>query len=121
MVLVDGDSMLIGDASKRYVLPVIAHGKHKDLKEITPTTLVKLLNGEYSHVVETFEVIDCRYPYEYEGGHIKGAINIHTQKQLHEKYLVSKESVTAKSTQSPSGRHILLFHCEFSSQRAPDL
>ncbi|CAG7832716.1 unnamed protein product [Allacma fusca] len=118
MELIDKDPMLIGDASKRFVLPII-EGKHKDLKEIGGETLVKVLNGEYKHVVDRFEVIDCRYPYEYEGGHIKGAINIHTQKQLHQKYLQSKSAVC--SADPPVGRHIIVFHCEFSSHRAPDL
>lgn len=29
------------------------------------------MNGGYSDVVERLFIIDCRYPYEYEGGHIK--------------------------------------------------
>src|SRR4029434_1721797 len=30
-----------------------------------------LLEGRYSCLVESFLVVDCRYPYEYQGGHIK--------------------------------------------------
>ncbi len=33
--------------------------------------MVKAMNGQYSDLVERLFVIDCRYPYEYEGGHIK--------------------------------------------------
>lgn len=29
------------------------------------------MNREFSDVVERLFIIDCRYPYEYEGGHIK--------------------------------------------------
>lgn len=29
------------------------------------------MNGQFSDVVERLFIIDCRYPYEYEGGHIK--------------------------------------------------
>lgn len=29
------------------------------------------MNGQFSEVVERLFIIDCRYPYEYEGGHIK--------------------------------------------------
>lgn len=27
--------------------------------------------GKFSNIVERFVIVDCRYPYEYEGGHIK--------------------------------------------------
>lgn len=29
------------------------------------------VHGQFSDVVERLFIIDCRYPYEYEGGHIK--------------------------------------------------
>ena len=29
------------------------------------------MDGKYDDVVESFTVIDARYPYEYKGGHIK--------------------------------------------------
>lgn len=30
-----------------------------------------MLAGKFSNIVERFVIVDCRYPYEYEGGHIK--------------------------------------------------
>lgn len=33
--------------------------------------MVALLMGKFSNIVEKFVIVDCRYPYEYEGGHIK--------------------------------------------------
>ena len=30
-----------------------------------------VLSGKYDHVINSFKIIDCRYPYEYSGGHIK--------------------------------------------------
>lgn len=33
--------------------------------------MVALLTGKFSNIVEKFVIVDCRYPYEYEGGHIK--------------------------------------------------
>ena len=30
-----------------------------------------LTSGEFDDEVEDFHVIDCRYPYEFEGGHIQ--------------------------------------------------
>ena len=33
--------------------------------------LAKVIEGHYNDIVERFTIIDCRYPYEFEGGHIK--------------------------------------------------
>ena len=30
-----------------------------------------LLEGSYSDQINKYLIIDCRYPYEYEAGHIK--------------------------------------------------
>lgn len=35
-----------------------------------------LLSGEYDEAVNSFTIIDCRYPYEYSGGHIKVYSNV---------------------------------------------
>jgi len=32
--------------------------------------MAKLLQYEYSDVIEKCTIVDCRYPYEYDGGHI---------------------------------------------------
>lgn len=32
--------------------------------------LAELMTGGFSDVVDHYEVVDCRYPYEYEGGHV---------------------------------------------------
>lgn len=68
-----------------------------------------LLNGSYKNIVPSFQVIDCRYPYEYEGGHIKNAINIFMPSKLEEGLL-----------RNPT-KTILIFHCEFSQKRGPNL
>ena len=59
-----------------------------------------------------------RYPYEYEGGHIKGAENIYTQQQILSLLPETKQKPPA---QDENNRQILIFHCEFSSERAPNL
>lgn len=33
--------------------------------------MVEALTDHFNHLVERVIVIDCRYPYEFEGGHIK--------------------------------------------------
>lgn len=63
-----------------------------------------------------------RYPYEYEGGHIKGAINIYTKEHLLKDYTEDKLGKKSHKVEHVSGkRNVLIFHCEFSSERGPNL
>ncbi|XP_029403067.1 LOW QUALITY PROTEIN: M-phase inducer phosphatase 3 [Mus pahari] len=105
--------LLIGDFSKVCVLPTVP-GKHPDLKYISPDTVAALLSGKFQSVIERFYIIDCRYPYEYLGGHILGALNLHSQKELHEFFL--RKPVVPLDIQK---RVIIVFLCEFSSERGP--
>ncbi|XP_075072016.1 M-phase inducer phosphatase 1-B-like isoform X2 [Mixophyes fleayi] len=106
------DDDLIGDFSKPYCLPV-EKGKHQDLKYIRSHTLAHLLSGGYKDIVQTYHIVDCRYPYEYAGGRIKGAWNVHREEQISEYFL--------KDPGLSQCRRVLIFHCEFSSERAPKL
>mmetsp|Transcript_44487 Transcript_44487/g.59023 ORF Transcript_44487/g.59023 Transcript_44487/m.59023 type:complete len:106 (+) Transcript_44487:659-976(+) len=62
-------------------------------------------------------IIDCRFDYEYQGGHIKGAINIDNQEALERVFLHDVE----KLRQLMRSRTIIVFHCEFSEKRGPTL
>uniref|UniRef100_A0A2I2Z2J6 M-phase inducer phosphatase n=1 Tax=Gorilla gorilla gorilla TaxID=9595 RepID=A0A2I2Z2J6_GORGO len=112
--LLDSDHReLIGDYSKAFLLQTV-DGKHQDLKYISPETMVALLTGKFSNIVDKFVIVDCRYPYEYEGGHIKTAVNLPLERDA--------ESFLLKSPITPCSldkRVILIFHCEFSSERGP--
>lgn len=105
---------LIGDFTKSHSLPLIV-GKHQDLKSISTQTMAQLIRGDFKHLIQDFLVVDCRYPYEYEGGHITNAINIYTKEKLLEKFF-NENSLTA-----PSSSTVVIFHCEFSSKRGPKL
>nr|XP_033796471.1 M-phase inducer phosphatase 3-like isoform X1 [Geotrypetes seraphini] len=109
------DENLIGDFSKTYCLPV-EDGKHQDLKYISSATVASLLNGQYDQVVEEFYVVDCRFPYEYTGGHIKGALNLYREEHLKEAFFQRPQCIS-----SDQRRIIMIFHCEFSSERGPRL
>ncbi|KAH0513947.1 M-phase inducer phosphatase 2 [Microtus ochrogaster] len=133
---------LIGDYSKAFLLQTV-DGKHQDLKYISPETtectdqhksqgkpglptspagtnsagllqMVALLTGKFSNIVEKFVIVDCRYPYEYEGGHIKNAVNLPLERDV-ETFLLERPIVPC----SLDKRIILIFHCEFSSERGP--
>uniref|UniRef100_A0A5F9DJD9 M-phase inducer phosphatase n=1 Tax=Oryctolagus cuniculus TaxID=9986 RepID=A0A5F9DJD9_RABIT len=104
---------LIGDFSKVCVLPTVS-GRHQDLKYINPETVADLLLGKFQGLIEKFYIIDCRYPYEYLGGHIQGALNLYSQEELRNFFL--KKPIVPLDVQK---RIILVFHCEFSSERGP--
>ncbi|XP_037297569.1 M-phase inducer phosphatase isoform X2 [Manduca sexta] len=106
---------LIGDFSLPFALPLTS-GEHSDLKSISCETLAGLLRGEYEDSISEFQVIDCRYPYEYDGGHILGAVNLYTQDQVLD--LVNKP---LQPREDEAKRRILVFHCEFSRERGPKL
>lgn len=93
------------DNGERHVLPTLGTGRCDSIRRITPHVLKGLLTKEINM---PYILVDCRYSYEYEGGHIINAININTVEQVKEFY--KKESAVA-----------LIFHCEFSSVRAPFL
>ncbi|XP_033890548.3 M-phase inducer phosphatase 1-like [Acipenser ruthenus] len=113
-LLLDNDMKeLIGDFTKPFVLPTV-DGRHQDLKYITSEMMVAALNGEFDDRVERIVIIDCRYPYEFEGGHIKGAVNLHMEEQV-EDYLLK----CPLTLSTPEKRLVLVFHCEFSSERGP--
>ncbi|KAG8506563.1 M-phase inducer phosphatase 3, partial [Galemys pyrenaicus] len=104
---------LIGDFSKVCALPIVS-GRHQDLKYVNPETVAALLLGKFQSLIEKFYIIDCRFPYEYLGGHIQGALNMYSQEELYNFFL--KKPIVPLNTQK---RIIILFHCEFSSERGP--
>jgi M-phase inducer phosphatase 2 len=66
-------------------------------------------------IYDRIVIIDCRFPYEFDGGHIKGAVNITNADDL-ENLLLESEHLAEMGS-----RLCLIFHCEFSSQRGPKL
>ncbi|XP_052778610.1 cdc25-like protein phosphatase twine [Mya arenaria] len=108
------DPEVVADGSRPYTIPTV-HGKHKDLKAISPDTMDAVLRGCYDDEIGRLTVIDCRYPYEFEGGHIRGAVNLFTRDMVRD-FLLSHIDDDATS-----GRHVLVFHCEFSSERGPKM
>ncbi|KAG0417694.1 M-phase inducer phosphatase 3, partial [Dictyocoela roeselum] len=84
-------------------LPTIGYGKSDSIRRISGDVVKELLDGDRKYLI-----IDCRYDYEYNGGHIKNAININIKDDI---------DILFSSYRG----HILIFHCEFSSVRAPRL
>ncbi|KAF2495106.1 Rhodanese-like protein [Lophium mytilinum] len=79
------------------------------IPRISDTTLISVLDGEFNHVYDKTVIVDCRFEYEYKGGHIDGAINFCEKEQLAEELF---NQVSPPNT-------LLIFHCEYSAHRAP--
>jgi rhodanese-related sulfurtransferase len=71
-----------------------------------------VVQGKYTKQLENVTIVDCRYPYEFQGGHIRGAVNLYTKDAV---------NTLLQETSSPEKPRVLLFHCEFSSERGPKM
>ena len=80
------------------------------IPRITGKTLCDMLNGLYDECFESLFIVDCRYNYEYEGGHIKGAQNINSPEELASCFF---KEIISNAT--------FVFHCEFSQNRGPQM
>jgi M-phase inducer tyrosine phosphatase len=84
-------------------------GQNDSIPRIDRATLLEVLDGRYNEHYTHKLVIDCRFEYEYEGGHINEAIN-YNDKDLLSRHLFETPM---------EGRTLLVFHCEYSAHRAP--
>ena len=102
------DAIMDIDDVPRLQLPHFVSDE-ESLPRITKETIIDVLNGKYEACYNEALVVDCRFEYEYEGGHIEGAVNVN-----------SKEELAKKLFDIPlSERTLLIFHCEYSAHRAP--
>lgn len=93
--------------------PALPHffqeGQPDSIPRITKETLLGVLDGTFDSSFDQRMIIDCRFEYEFEGGHIDGAVNYN-----------DKELLTSQLfEQSLPGKTLLIFHCEYSAHRAP--
>jgi rhodanese-related sulfurtransferase len=91
------------DNGEIHTLPSIGCGRSDSLKRISKDTLAALINGT---IEREYVVVDARFRYEYNGGHIANAVNISSDLELLELL---------------NHRRIVIFHCEFSSVRGPNM
>jgi len=57
-----------------------------------------------------YMIVDCRFDYEYEGGHIDGAINLTSPLKVEEYFFKNKETIERLMNEQTA----IIFHCEFS-------
>ena len=84
---------ILPDSSRLYALPSISAGsKHPSLRSITCDTMaevcishvvfsqsiilyLQVMQGHHASTIRSFRIVDVRYKFEFEGGHIRGAEN----------------------------------------------
>eukprot|EP01083_Nonionella_stella_P053667 141862_1 len=95
-----------------YSLPVISNDQ---IARLQCETVCRLLNGEFRDKVDEFYIIDCRYFYEFQGGHLHGATNLCLKEELSEFFNAHRARIGQSQT-----RIAFVFHCEYSKHRAPE-
>jgi len=91
-------------------LPYYNNASQPEFNCVSASTVASLLENKYQSC-SSYVILDCRFKYEYDGGHIKGAINLDTQEKV--KLFFEENKDNEKKT-------IIIFHCEYSSQRGPN-
>nr|CDJ96749.1 Rhodanese domain containing protein [Haemonchus contortus] len=100
-----------------YSLPGVEHPQRESLafRSISAETLASEIRRLGPDEFERrYLLIDCRYPYEYEGGHVKCAINLHDQNELENLFFPDDPNHPIRS-------RIPIFYCEFSQKRGPGM
>lgn len=92
----------------------LPHFRSEDetVPRINKDTMVDVLDGRYDSAYDRSVIIDCRFEYEYEGGHIAGAINFNNKEDLASNLFESSPTIKPERT-------LLILHCEYSAHRAP--
>ncbi|KAJ4411768.1 m-phase inducer phosphatase [Didymella pomorum] len=104
-----GMSSIMDEDYPSLKLPHFNSSEPESLPRITHETLIQVLDGTYDHLYDEKAIIDCRFEYEYNGGHIEGAMNFCDKEQLAERLF---SAPTNNNT-------LLILHCEYSAHRAP--
>jgi hypothetical protein len=107
---------LRGDGLMRCALPVTMQEHHvsSEIRCISPDTLAGLINGQFQDQFDNFVIVDCRYPFEFTGGHLPHAFNFWTMERVLDSFFINPIVDISKGE-----RNAIVFHCEFSAKRGP--
>uniref|UniRef100_A0A8R1E1V9 M-phase inducer phosphatase n=1 Tax=Caenorhabditis japonica TaxID=281687 RepID=A0A8R1E1V9_CAEJA len=98
----------------KYHLETIATNCSTSYRRITAKTLCEVMNGMSRNAFdEKYVLIDCRYPFEYQGGHIRNAINFYNRDNVAQLFFDDQGNRVINK--------IPIFYCEFSQKRGPSM
>ncbi|KAG1707124.1 hypothetical protein DVH05_026320 [Phytophthora capsici] len=103
-----------GSSLSKMLLPTVYSSKHPDLNVITPETVAKVQRGDFKDQLVDFRLLDCRFPFETEGGTLKGASSLCDPDKM-------ETQLFEVSALKNCTRTALIFFCEFSANRAPKM
>jgi M-phase inducer tyrosine phosphatase len=106
--------------------------------------LVRLLTGEFSDTVSSVEIVDCRFDYEFDGGHIQSAVSINSREAMQARFFTASKLKECSALPNASAHRghkfamsngfaavdavparekhvVVVFHCEFSASRGPKM
>jgi len=98
------DSSLYKPDSDALLLTKMEEARNPDLNTISAETLADLIITQHTN----FIIIDCRFDYEYNGGHILNAVNINSPADMQNFFFSDKENISKLMNTA------IIFHCEFS-------
>lgn len=102
------DSQANNSPGEQHTLPCFTV-KDDPLRRIKKAIFLDILDNKYKQHYDEYFIVDCRFDYEYQGGHVEGAININTTEALEHQFF----------NEPKTGKVLIIFHCEFSACRAP--
>lgn len=91
------------ESGEVHTLPVLGLGTSDSISRISADVAASLILNE---IERDFIFVDARFSYEYEGGHVIGALNLND---------IGKAKKLLKKPR------LVIFYCEYSSARAPAL
>ncbi|EPB70219.1 rhodanese-like protein [Ancylostoma ceylanicum] len=107
----------VAEELEKYHLETLTTNDSQAFRRIDARTLCQLMKSMSSEeFAKKYVLIDCRYPYEFNGGHIKGAINIYDTAKCEEVFFPSNSE-----HREEIHRRIPIFYCEYSQKRGPSM
>lgn len=92
---------------------------------VSVETVQELCMGEYRDMYDKVMIIDCRFDYEYEGGHVSSNewLSVHHVPPHRKDYMeeLLYFSGNKEGLVLDNDRVCVIFHCEFSKQRGPKM
>ncbi|KAI1726330.1 rhodanese-like domain-containing protein [Ditylenchus destructor] len=90
---------------------------HRAFRSISGETMCQLLQSMSNEIFcRKFVLVDCRYPFEFNGGHIRHAINLYDLETMIKIFFPLDENAFKEMKVK-----IPIFYCEFSQKRGPTM